>query len=247
MTIPYRTRITEDEATPAGLRRRVRNRLSLFRIRVWVRLLFGFGTSPLDGFWAWSRGTPVHRWYLDRYVEEHRDDIAGHVLEFSEDRYASLHGGARVAKLDILDLEATNKAATLVADLTKPNAIPSETFDCVICTHVLHVVGDYPAMLAEFHRILKPGGVLLIAVPLVSMVAPRSMGWSEFWRFTPAGLGLALAKSFGEANVSARGYGNSLSSAAEIRGLAAEDLTDRELSVDDPRFPVEVCARAIKR
>jgi len=240
-------RIPEDENSPATLAIRLRNRLARLPFRSWARFLLGFGTAPFDGFWAWSRGTPVHRWYLDRFIEEHRADIRGHVLEFSEDRYATRYGGEKVTKLDILDLEATNKVATLVADLTKPNSLPSAAFDCILCTHVLHVVGDYPAMLAEFHRLLAPGGVLLIAVPQVSMVAPKSMGWIEYWRFTPAGLGLALEKTFGTGNVGSRGYGNSLTSAAEIRGLAAEDLTARELAVDDPRFSVEVCARAVKR
>ncbi|SDT86160.1 Methyltransferase domain-containing protein [Verrucomicrobium sp. GAS474] len=242
-------RITEDEGRPAvdspGIR--LRNRLARFRFRPWVRLLFGFGTRPLDGFWGWGRGTPIHRWYLDRFIEEHAADIGGHVLEFSEDRYATRHGGARVTKLDIVDLEATNRAATIVADLTKPNAVPSAAFDCILCTHVLHLVGDYPAMLAEFHRMLKPGGVLLVAVPQMSMAAAKDMPWIEFWRFTPVGLGLALEKDFGPGAAAIRGYGNSLTSAAEIRGLAAEDMTERELLVDDNRFAVEVCGRVVRR
>jgi SAM-dependent methyltransferase len=39
------------------------------------------------------------------------------------------------------------------------------TFDRVICAEVLEHVPDYPAMLREIRRVLKPGGVLAVSVP----------------------------------------------------------------------------------
>jgi hypothetical protein len=97
--------------------------------------------------------------------------------------------------------------------------------------------------LSELHRILKPGGVLLVAVPGISMCG---LDIGELWRFVPEGLQRLLGSSFDRDNVIVRGYGNSLAAAAEIRGLAAHELTRTELNTHDPRFPVEVCARAIK-
>lgn len=38
-------------------------------------------------------------------------------------------------------------------------------FDCVICAEVLEHVPDYERVLAEIHRVLKPGGVLAVSVP----------------------------------------------------------------------------------
>ncbi|MDX1995156.1 MAG: methyltransferase domain-containing protein [bacterium] len=40
------------------------------------------------------------------------------------------------------------------------------TFDALICNHVLEHVEDDLAALREFHRILKPGGIALISVPV---------------------------------------------------------------------------------
>ncbi len=39
---------------------------------------------------------------------------------------------------------------------------PAETFDAVICTHSFHHYSDPTAALAEIHRVLKPGGQLVL-------------------------------------------------------------------------------------
>jgi hypothetical protein len=68
----------------------------------------------------------------------------------------------------------------------------------------------------------------------------------EFWRFTPEGLHRLLASAFGVENVLVRAYGNSLTAAGELRGLVVHEFTAKELASHDPRFAVEVCARAYK-
>jgi SAM-dependent methyltransferase len=44
--------------------------------------------------------------------------------------------------------------------------LPSETFDLVICLHVLEHVDD-AAALAEIYRVLKPGGTALLMFPII--------------------------------------------------------------------------------
>lgn len=41
-----------------------------------------------------------------------------------------------------------------------------QTFDCIICNHVLDDVDDDRKALSEFYRVLKPGGVAILSVPL---------------------------------------------------------------------------------
>ena len=168
---------------------------------------------------------------------------AGHCLEFRDDSYTSRYGGPAVTRLDILHLDDTHPAATIVADLTKPNDIPTETFDCIVCTQVLHLIFEVDRAVSELWRILKPGGVLLATVPHISMCDP---GWHEIWRFTPEGLGAVIGRAFGAEGVTVRAYGNSLTAAAELRGLVAEEFSQPTLDYNDPRFAVEVCARAVK-
>jgi SAM-dependent methyltransferase len=201
------------------------------------------GVKPLSYEWGGDRGQPMHRYYLDRFLQRHARDIHGHCLEFQDPAYVRRFGGQTVTQLDVLHIDDSNPRATLVADLTKPNDIPSAFLDCIVCTHVLHIVPELDKIVSEMHRMLKPHGVLLVAVPAVSMYEPRQR---ELWRFTPEGLRVLLAKAFGEAAVTVDGFGNSLTAAAEIRGLVTREFTQEELEYHDERFPVEVCARAVK-
>ena len=62
--------------------------------------------------------------------------------------------------------------------------LASGEFDLVVCTQVLEYVFDPAAVISEMHRVLKPGGCLLLSVP---SVWPRDSK-SEYWRFLPAGI-----------------------------------------------------------
>jgi len=208
-----------------------------------ARVRLTAGLEPLSYLWGFDRGLPVHRYYLEQFLHEFACDIRGHCLEFQNPGYTPRFGGSAVNKLDILHIDNTNPLATIVADLTHPNDVPSNAFDCIICTHVLHVIGELDKAVSELYRILKPGGVLLVSVPHVSMCDP---GFHEIWRFTPEGLCLVLAKAFGTSNVTVRAYGNSLTAAGEIRGLIAREFSEATLDYHDSRFAVEVCARACK-
>jgi ubiquinone/menaquinone biosynthesis C-methylase UbiE len=44
-----------------------------------------------------------------------------------------------------------------VADLTHADHIPSDTFDCIICTQVLFLIFDVRTAIRTLYRILKPG------------------------------------------------------------------------------------------
>lgn len=209
-----------------------------------ARLRFSTGVRPLSYLWGWDRGLPIHRYYLEQFLREFSGDIRGHCLEFQEDSYVTRFGGRAASKVDVLHVDESNPRATIVADLTLENEIPDDSFDCIVCTHVLHAIFDLERAVAELHRILTPGGVLLVAVPQVSMCDPES---HELWRFTEAGLRLVLAKAFGHDGVIVRTYGNSLTAAGEMRGLVADEFARAELHYSDPRFAIEVCARAVKR
>lgn len=204
----------------------------------------GAGVKPLSYCRGFDRGLPIHRYYLEQFLREHRGDIRGHCLEFQSNSYTRNFGGWSVSRADILDIDRSNRAATLVADLTRRNDLRCDQFDCIICTHVLHVISELDSMVNELYRILKPGGVLLVAVPHVSMCDPEQ---HELWRFAPRGLELILARVFHQVDVQVRAYGNSLTAAGEIRGLVSSEFSRAELDTHDSRFAVEVCARALKR
>jgi SAM-dependent methyltransferase len=210
----------------------VRDTLSRARFARWR-------VEPLCPRGGSTRGITIHRTYLDDFLTQHARDIHGQVLEFEEDVYATKLGTP--ASVDVLNIDASNPAATIVADLTRPNAVESDRFDAIVCTHVLHLVSDPAAVVRELHRLLVVGGVLLVATPFVCPVKP---GEGERWRFTAQGMEELLRLAFDDVEVVT--YGNSLAAAALLRGLTAHELGEKRLWPEDPRFTVEVCARAVK-
>jgi predicted SAM-dependent methyltransferase len=212
----------------------------------YARTRLSIGVQPLSFVWGTDRGQEIARYYIEKlFLKEFANDIQGHCLEFLSSDYTSKFGDKTgITKIDVLNLEDGNPDTTIRADLTKPNEIPSNQFDCIICTHVLHVINERDKAITELHRILRPGGILLIAVPQVSMCDPD---WGELWRFTQEGLRAALVRAFDEKNITMRAYGNSLTAAGEIRGLAVHEFTNRELNHHDQRFAVEICAQATKK
>ena len=201
-------------------------------------------TTPLSDVWGRDRGTPIDRYYIDAFLREHSADITGRVVELLDDRYTARFGTS-VTQRDVLDVDPSNSAATIVADLTAADSIDTESFDCFILVQTLHFVYDVQSAVAEVHRTLKPGGVVLCTVPSVSRVSRRSLD-SEYWRFTTAACERLFGRTFGDDQVEVSSYGNVLAAIAFLTGLASEELDLSELDTRDPFFPVVIAVRAQK-
>jgi SAM-dependent methyltransferase len=202
-------------------------------------------TTPLSRHWGADRGTPVDRYYIERFLEAHRADVRGRVLEVKDGGYARRFG-REVSAVDVLDIYPANPEATVIADLTAADGIPANSYDCFILTQTLQFILEPRAALAHAFRVLRPGGVLLATVPTVSRVIREFDYLSDFWRFTTASSTALFSERFGAGQISVAGRGNVLASIAFLAGLAAEELSRRELEIDDPDFPVLVTVRAAK-
>ena len=200
-------------------------------------------TRPLSAVWGRDRGTPVDRWYIESFLGEHATDVRGRVLEVLDATYARRFGGDQLASVDVLDIDASNAQATIIADLQQADGVPDASFDTIILTQVLQFLADPRRGLAESWRLLAPGGTLLLTVPTVSRLSPRTAE-ADMWRFTPAGL-RQLAASLPGASVEVTGRGNVLAGIAFLAGMAIEELRPRERT-DDPLHPVIVTLRAVK-
>jgi SAM-dependent methyltransferase len=227
---------------PPELKRRLHWRLR--RIRRPARLLALWRTTPLSDQWGRDRGTPIDRFYIERFLADERQAIEGHVLEVMNSDYTERFG-SRVDLSDVLDIDATNPRATQVADLAAADTLETGVFDCFILTQTLQYVYDVKSALRHAHRILRPGGTLLCTVPAASRIGRRQIG-SEFWRFTPAACRRLFTEAFEGGQVEVRARGNVLTCVAFLLGMSSEELSRRELEKDDPYFPLVVTVRAIK-
>lgn len=201
-------------------------------------------TTPLGEHWGWDRGLPIDRYYIERFLAEHRADIRGRVLEVKDDDYTRRFG-TTVEQRDVLDIDPGNAYATVVADLARADTVPDRSFDCILLTQTLQYVYEVEAAIAEVHRMLREGGVALVTVPSLSRVV-LDQEWGDYWRFTADACHRLFGNVFGAELVSVTSYGNVLTSVGFLSGLAKEDLRQHQLDEVDLRFPVTIGVRAQK-
>jgi ubiquinone/menaquinone biosynthesis C-methylase UbiE len=147
----------------------------------------------------------------------------------------------------VLHYTGGNPKATIVADLTDGRAIASNRYDAIILTQTLQFIYDVRAAIATLHRILKPGGALLVTGHGISQISRHDMElWGEYWRFTSLSARKLLSEIFPEGGVTVQAYGNVLAATALLQGLTAQELRREELDHRDPHYEVIVGARAVK-
>ncbi|MBN1137151.1 MAG: methyltransferase domain-containing protein [Anaerolineae bacterium] len=203
--------------------------------------------TPISRIWGCDRGQPVDRYWIGQFLSIHTMDIQGHVLEVNDDDYTVRYGGGRVTRSDVLHKSEGNPQATIVADLAHAPELPADTFDCIICTQTLQLVYDVRAAVETLHRILKPGGVLLVTVPGIAQICRDDTGtWEDCWRFTAFSAGSLFGEVFSQTNVTVQAYGNVRSAIAFLHGLASQELSRRALDHVDPDYQVLIAVRAVK-
>jgi SAM-dependent methyltransferase len=108
-------------------------------------------------------------------------DVGGRLQPYQE----LLDG--RIQRYISVDLRRTPVVDVIAAGESIPFA--ADSFDLILCTQVLEYVPEPKIVLAEIHRVLRPGGTLILSMPAAQ---PRDAD-EECWRFQPAGLKKLLA------------------------------------------------------
>jgi SAM-dependent methyltransferase len=203
---------------------------------------------PFSSRFGLDRGLPVDRYYIEKFLQNHQFDIGGEVLEIGDASYTRKFGGDRVTKSDVLHVNLHKPDVTIVADLSRADHIPADTFDCFIMTQTLQFIYDLRAALQTIFRILKPGGVLLATFPGISQIAHPGITerWQDHWRFTTKSAQKMFAEIFSPENLEVRAHGNALAATAFLYGLASEEIRQEELDYHDPDYEVLITVRAIR-
>jgi SAM-dependent methyltransferase len=140
--------------------------------------------------------TSWQRWFEDklRILAE-----ADHVIDI---------GGGRVTKrhlfrsYQVVDVNAAYKPDILADIQELPMADGS--VGAALCLEVLEHVEDPFKAVAELHRVLKPGAMLLVSVPFIWPYHAAPGLYQDFWRFTPDGL-RRLFKGFRDVEIVKKG------------------------------------------
>ena len=202
--------------------------------------------EPISREFGLDRGRPIDRYYIEGFVARNAEDIGGRVLEIKDSGFTRKYGGERVTESDVLDVDENNRRATIVADLTRADNVPSDTFDCIICTQTLHFIYDIGSAVRTLLRILKPGGTLLATFPGIGQTSCQRLDERYCWALSTLAAGRLFEEAFPGANFEIEAHGNVLAAVAFLEGLAVRELSKEELDHHDPDYELLISVRAIK-
>ena len=191
-------------------------------------------TTPFSSTFGFERGTPIDRYYLHRFLTRHRDVITGDVLEVQNSSYTERFGRA-VARADTFDI-VPQSAPTHHCDFSHcEDVIPGAAYDCLLLPNTLPHLRELDLALAHARRVVRPGGTILASA---AGLLPLTGDVPDYWRLSPDGWRERLRDAWPGAAIDVAGHGNCLAAIAAQLGLAVEELSEAELDVPDPRYPV---------
>ena len=202
-------------------------------------------TTPFSDDFGFDRGGPVDRYYIENFLQREAQAIRGRVLEIGDNAY-TLRFGQGVTQSDILHVDAGNPHATLIGDLSNAPHLPDNAFDCIILTQTLHMVYEYKHALATCHRILKPGGTLLLTAPGITPIDKGAWHDTWYWSFTDKGLHRLLTETFPAQLLEIHSFGNVFVASAFLYGMGISEVTASQLDSHDPQFQVINTVKAVK-
>jgi glycosyltransferase involved in cell wall biosynthesis len=213
----------------------------------WVRFGDMRRLKPFSERWGRDRGLPIDRYFIEGFIGSNSGLIKGRVLEFGDDRYTRKFYNPAISARDVINLnKEANPGTTIAADIVNAPQIPSNTYDCIICTQTLQFIYDHKKAVETLYRILAPGGFLLATFPGISPTSGTT--WSRYWcwNFTVLSAENMFREFFPPENVEVKAYGNLISAAGFLYGLSAEELTPEELNYQDPRYEIVITVKAVK-
>jgi SAM-dependent methyltransferase len=226
---------------------RVERRLRRYADRVREPVHWGTlrRSDPFDDDGGWGRGVPVDRLLTERFIGRHATDLRGDVLESGQGALAERFGGTRVRRIEVLG-STPNPKSTFIADLCEPGALGDRQFDCCLMGEDSGGWTAPRVALAALWRSLAPGGVLLVATPVLGRLRPGDPQGPGRWCATPAHLASHVDEACPAGEVSVGSLGGLVTALAALLGLAGDEVRPGDLAADDPRYPVVAGARVRK-
>jgi SAM-dependent methyltransferase len=212
------------------------------------RPLIPWKATPISRVFGFDRGTPIDRYYIERFLETNKKAVRGRVLEFGDDEYFRKLAAPN-SSVSIFHAMDGNAAATIVGDLGSETFLEGcqSAFDCILCTQVLQCIFPVRQAVENLYAMLRPGGVLLLTASGISQISRYDMErWGDYWRFTSLSLRKLFESECSGADLEIHVYGNVLAAVGFLHGLSAEELGSTALDKRDPDYEVSLCVQCRK-
>jgi SAM-dependent methyltransferase len=201
--------------------------------RTLARSLWLAWRSRLNGFYSRRGGrASAGRIYIDAFLHAHAAECRGRFLEFGDAYYRRMFRPEQIERYDVLGV-APGRGVTIVGDIQQCPQISDNSFDVIVCTQVLEHVPNPFLAVSELHRMLKPGGILLLTVPAAF---PYHADPQDYWRFSRDSLKLLFSSTFRDLEI--KGCGNRLVVTAAYWFWDANQLPERAIQAHDADTPL---------
>lgn len=212
-------------------------------------ILHSLPLMPLDDTYGMNRGTPVDRYYIERFLESQKEWIRGTVMEIADRRYTGRFGEGRVTDSIVLHVDKeVPEINQIKGNLATGDGLEEGSLDCLICTQTLPFIYDVQAAADHIVKILKKGGTALVTVAGISQIIQYEMiHYGHFWSFTEQSLKRLFAENPDVASIETMTYGNVKTSAAFLYGISSEELEPAELDFSDANYQLIIAAVVRKK
>jgi hypothetical protein len=197
---------------------------------------------PISRIFGSDRGIPIDRYYIEKFLLDHKDLIRGTVLEVSGNVYTKKFGDERVERSLVLNA-VQNDHVDIVGDLESGTGISENLADCFILTQTLPCIFDVKAAARNAMRLLKPKGVLLVTVPGITQISRFDYErWGHYWSFTDQSVKKLFQPLVTAENIFTKTYGNVHMASAFLYGMALHEIEDKYRDFIDPDYQMIIAA-----
>lgn len=208
-----------------------------------IRAMAEMETEPISRQFGTERGTPVDRYYIERFLEEHRQMVRGDVLEIEDSAYSLRYGEERIQKTIVMDVGREGGDITFRGNLETGEGIKDGIADCFILTQTLMYIFDLKSAAHHIARLLKRGGCALITCSGISQNSKRCMDdYGCCFNFNQDALRRLFEQEPDMEVTEIGSYGNVKTVSAHLNGLCFEDLTADDFVPNDKYYPLIVYA-----
>ena len=208
-----------------------------------------FEKLPLIPFcrdFGMTKGKPIDRVYIEKFLEKYKNDIKGNVLEIADNTYTMQYGEDRIEKSCVLHVNGWGENV-ICGNLETGEGIEENQYDAAIITQTLMLIYDLKSAIQNIYKMLKPEGVALITVASISQISREDKEyWGSYWNFNEDVVWNLFASKFRSDKIKVESFGNVKAATALLYGISAEEISKKIFEYNDLQYPVILGIRVEK-